>query len=54
MQRCSEKSEVGGGGGGGTKSKHINGSKECYLLGQKHNLQIFGVIPFVRLQNDTF
>ena len=24
-----------------------------YLLGQKHNLQIFGVIPFVKLQNDT-
>ena len=23
-----------------------------YLLGQKHNLQIFGVIPFVKLQND--
>ena len=26
------------------KSKHIKGSKERYLLGQKHNLQIVGVI----------
>ena len=31
----------------------MKGSKERYLLGQKHNLQIFGVIPFVKLQNDT-
>ena len=36
-----------------TSSKHIKGSKERYLLGQKHNIQIFGVIPFVKLQNDT-
>ena len=36
-------------------SKHIKGSKERYLLllGQKHSLQIFGVIPFVKLQNDA-
>ena len=27
---------LGGGGGGGG-----GGSKECYLLGEKHNLQIF-------------
>ena len=33
---------------------HIKGSKERYLLGQKHNLQIFGVTPFVKLQNDTW
>ena len=32
----------GGGGGGGDKIQKINGSKECYLLGQKHNLQIWG------------
>ena len=36
-----------------TRSKHMKGSKERYLLGQKHNLQIFGVILFVKLQNDT-
>ena len=33
--------------------KQIKGSKERYLLGQKHNLQIFGVIPFIKLQNYT-
>ena len=33
--------------------KHIKGSKEHYLLGQKHNLQILGVIPFIKLQNNT-
>ena len=27
--------------------------KERYLSGQKHNIQIFGVISFVKLQNDT-
>ena len=27
--------------------------KKAYLLGHRHNLQIFGVIPFVKLQNDT-
>ena len=36
-----------------TRSKHIKGSKERYLLGQKHTLQIFGKIPFVKLQNHT-
>ena len=35
------------------RSKHKNGSKERYLSGQKHNPQIFGVIPFVKLQNDA-
>ena len=25
-----------------------------YLLGQKHNLQMFRVIPFTKLQNDTY
>ena len=35
------------------KSKYTKGSKERYLLGQKHNLQIFWVIPFLKLQNDT-
>ena len=33
-----------------TKSKHIKGSKERFLLGQKHNLQIVGVIPFIKLK----
>ena len=28
---------------------HIKGSKERYLLGQKHNLQVFRVFPFVKL-----
>ena len=37
---------------GEARAKRIKGSKERYLLGQKHNLQIFGVIPFVKLQND--
>jgi len=32
-------------------SKHIKGSEERFLLGQKHNLQIFGVFPFVKLHN---
>ena len=35
------------------RSKKIKDSKERYLLGQKRNLQIFGVMPFVKLQNDT-
>ena len=35
------------------RSMHMKGSKECYILGQKHNLQIFGVISFVKLQNNT-
>ena len=34
-------------------SKHIKSSKERYLVGQKHNLQILGWIPFTKLQNDT-
>ena len=34
-------------------SKHIKGSKERYLLGQKHNMLILGVMPFIKLQNDT-
>ena len=33
--------------------KNIKDSKERYLLGQKHNLKIYGVIPIVRLQNDS-
>ena len=28
-----------------TRSKYIKGSEEWYLLGQKHNLQIFGGSP---------
>ena len=28
--------------------------KNACLLGQKHSLQIFGVLPFVKLQNDTW
>ena len=32
---------------------HKKGSKECYLLEQKHTLQIFGVILFIKLQNNT-
>ena len=31
----------------------MKGSTEHYLLGQKCNLQILGVIPFVKLQNDS-
>ena len=30
-----------------------NVQKNAYLLGHKHNLQIFGVIPFVKVQNGT-
>ena len=33
--------------------KHVKDSKERYLLGQKHNLQIFAVILVIKLQNDT-
>ena len=32
------------------KSKHLKCSTERYLLEQKRSLQIFGVIPFVKLQ----
>ena len=32
----------------------IKGSKErLFITTQTHNLPIFGVIPFVKLQNDT-
>ena len=30
-------------------TKHIKGSRERCLLGQKHNLQIFEVILFIKL-----
>ena len=33
--------------------EHIKGSIERYLLGQKHNLHISGLIPCIKLQNDT-
>ena len=33
------------------RSKHIKDSNERYLLGEKHNLQISRVVPFVKLQN---
>ena len=39
-----------------THSTQIQAHKrlqERYLLGQKRNLQIFGVIPLIKLQNDT-
>ena len=36
-----------------TLSKHIKDSKERYLLGQNHNLQIFAVIHFIKLQKNT-
>ena len=36
------------------RPKHIKGSKErLFIMTQTHNMQIFGVIPFVKLQNDT-
>ena len=35
-------------------SKHIKGSKErCVLIRTKRDRRIFGVIPFIKLQNDT-
>ena len=35
-------------------SKHIKGSKErLFVMTQKHNLQTFGEIPFVKLQKTT-
>ena len=35
-------------------TKHIKGSEErLFILTQTHNLQVFGVIPFVKLQNNT-
>ena len=58
-RRLHEQLESWGGGGGGDSlphqsllSKQKNGSKERCSLGQKHNLQIFGVISFIKLQND--
>ena len=64
MKRRKVNLSLKGGGGGGAgmhppkkikkkksiKSKHLKCSTERCLLGQKHNLQIFGVIPFVKLQ----
>ena len=34
--------------------KYIKGSKERCLLGQNTICKIFGVIPFMKLQNDTY
>ena len=35
-------------------SEHIKGSRErLFIRTQTHNLQIFGVIPLFKLQNDT-
>ena len=34
-------------------SKHIKGSEEHYFIRPKHNMQIFGVIPLIQLQNHT-
>ena len=37
-----------------TRSKHIKGSKErLFIRTQTRNLQIFGVFPLVKLQNDA-
>ena len=34
--------------------KHIKGSKERYIIiRKKHNMRIFGVMPFIKLQNYT-
>ena len=35
------------------RSKHIKGPNERCLLEQDKHLHILGVIPFVKLQNDT-
>ena len=32
---------------------NTKGSEKRYLLGQKHNMRILGIIPFIKLQNDT-
>ena len=37
----------------GSKERLFIIQKNAYLLGQTHYLQMFGVIPFVKLQNDT-
>ena len=36
-----------------SRSKHIKGSKERYLLEQKYNMRSFGDIPLIKLQSDT-
>ena len=37
-----------------TRSKHTKDSKErLFIMTRIHNLQMFGVILFVKLQNDT-
>ena len=33
--------------------KYIKGSKERYVLGQNTTCEFSGVIPFIKLQNDT-
>ena len=35
------------------RSKHIKGPNERCLLEQDKHMHILGVIPFVKLQNDT-
>ena len=37
----------------GSKERLFIIQKNAYLLGQTHYLQMFGVILFVKLQNDT-
>ena len=38
-----------------TRSKHMKDSKErLFIMTQTHKLQTFGVIPFIKLQNDTW
>jgi len=36
-----------------TKKIFFKGSKERYLIWTKQNMRIFGVIPFIKLQNNT-
>ena len=36
------------------RSKHIKGPNERCLLEQDKHMHILGVIPFVKLQNDTY
>ena len=41
-------------GGNIVRAKHTKGSKELlFIMTQTHNLHIFGVVPFVKLQNNT-
>ena len=35
------------------KSKHIKRFKRTLFIRTKHNIRIFGVIPFIKLQNDS-